>query len=99
MRKTRATTPNGVLKAAARLIREHGWTQHAFSDEQGRICAAKAINECTVPSTEANTLRLEAYGTLLERIGRAHDYLGGVPAWNDMPDQTAEHVLTMLDGG
>lgn len=44
MSKTRAKTPEGVLRAAARYIEEHGWTQGTFQDETGAVCATGAVN-------------------------------------------------------
>lgn len=93
MRTTRAKTPKGILKAAARLIRERGWCQFRFQDDAGRIDISHAINT----QTRKMELRLEAYDLAMKRIGPT-DVIG-LPSWNDQPERTVEDILKVLEGG
>jgi hypothetical protein len=43
--KTRAKTPQGILRAAARYIEEHGWVQHMAETDGGRVCLLQALNK------------------------------------------------------
>jgi hypothetical protein len=71
------------LLAAADLLREHGWCQSQFMDDEGRICLMSALS--LVPaSTRA--------------IIMVHQATEGVTQWNDISGRTKDDVLDLLEG-
>lgn len=107
MRKTRAKTPKGILKAAARLIRERGWCQGAW-EKEGKIDLGRAINMCAPLSLDHGTpgddywpsvdRRYNAHKELRHRLGVDNMAdMGYVSRWNDLPTRTLDDVLRVLE--
>jgi hypothetical protein len=83
------------LRAAADVLERDGWTQNAYTDQNGCHCvmgAAYVAMGC--PTTEW------AEG-LTERVDAVRDFLGTFLGrrphlWNDAPGRTAEEVIAAL---
>lgn len=95
MSKTRAKTPEGVLRAAARYIEEHGWTQWRLQDETGAVCAVGAVNavlhgDPRSYDPQRADLDDQVFGALWLRIG------GSVFGFNDAPGRTVDEVLAVF---
>ena len=108
-RKTRANTPEGVLAAAARYIREHGWRPDGGQDPvTGATCLWLAVIEVVrgpkpdYDNEEQNARCAAAELLLLERLskilGTEQRAIGRIFHWNDAPDRTVEQVLALLEG-
>lgn len=91
----RERTTADVLRAAARYIEEHGWTQAAYEDEErGHVCVLGSINAVT---TGVPTIHDE------QGVGNAaelalEEFLGDRSAvrWNDEAKRTEQEVLAAL---
>lgn len=88
-------TPSDVLRGAAQLLKEEGWTQHAFLDAHGRMCVTGAINR----AANGGALYVGAEDNVGSAAWRAlADKLGcRVTDWNDTPGRTAEEVISTLE--
>ena len=93
-----------ILRDAASLIEEKGWTQNAFArDAEGNLvpswsgaatcyCASGALR-AVAPLADQ---RADARRVLRDQFATP----GGdrsIPNWNDHPDQTAENVVATFD--
>jgi hypothetical protein len=77
-----------VLMRAAEIVRERGWCQLDYEDDQGRVCAAGALYAASGdewPYVAMGRRRLAA------SLGRA------VETWNDVPGRTKEEVIEALE--
>lgn len=79
------------LKAAAALIRTHGWCQGAYRGKKGSYCLLGAVDMIVDLNGEEKT-----YDVLFER---AMKKLGTqfVTRWNDKPGRTMDEVLDFLE--
>lgn len=71
-------------KSAAVYIAEHGWTQGAEVDADGRVCLTGALRLCSPVPGDSYLAR-----AVLRRRGRAED-------WNDRRGRTAGEVIGYL---
>jgi hypothetical protein len=71
------------LLAAADLLRERGWCQNQFMDDDGRICLMSALS--IVPASA-------------RVIMMVHLVTNDATAWNDMEGRTKDDVLNLLEG-
>lgn len=100
MSRTRAKTPKGVLRAAARYIEEHGWYQGDYAAPDGAVCALGAINVVVTGSPYDlgdgvdRDLTLAAANVIENRLGS----IGPISWWNDAPGRTKDEVLAVLRG-
>lgn len=77
-----------VLRRAAKLLRERGWTQKLSVDQTGALCIYAAI----VRAADWETRLIASSASLLAiRLGTRE-----IQAWNDRPKRTLEEVLTQL---
>lgn len=65
----------------------YGWTQHAWKDEDGAICAHQAIRLCAPSPGDAH---------LVEKVAESQ---GWGTAWNDADDTTEAEVRARLAQG
>jgi hypothetical protein len=87
-----------TLRAAARVIEEHGWCQDVAVDAEGRHCALGAVAEITgyeIGSPEYRSSFREARIALEMYLGVPT--IGSV-SWNDEPGRTEGEVLRALRG-
>jgi ATP:corrinoid adenosyltransferase len=79
------------LREAADLLATDGWVQGVPEDDQGRHCAAGAIEAVTGDGTGKN---FAVSGTAMVAVA---DHLGiRITDWNDQPGRTAEEVIAVL---
>lgn len=100
MTRTRAKTPAGVLRAAARYIEEHGWVQGIVQDREGRVCAVGALGK-VLPARTADSddaLYYEARALADERARERAGGWGSVVAFNDSLGRTQAEVVALLRG-
>ena len=100
-RKSTAKTPAGVLRAAAKIIRKHGWHQGNYVNElTGQVCLFGAINAAVTgdPNNESpyanratNAGRL--FEDRLKGLGLGEDGID----FNDAPGRKVEDVLAILE--
>ena len=78
---------NEVLKEAALLIGNKGWTQGVFRTVKGKRCIEGAINDCA-PAIEVAFAAQK----------KVQDYLKvtDLVAWNDNPERTSTEVINAL---
>lgn len=90
-----------LLEAAAGEIKQWGWTQHQRTDQDGRICAMKAIDSagtmyfCNTLCASAQE-RLDAESQAYIFLGQAAGYdATSYPTWmwNDTEGRTQTEVL------
>jgi hypothetical protein len=88
----------GEYHRAAALIRRRGKATGCFEDEQGRICAAYALNLAFLnPSGEIEALQQVA-GLLGWADGKSEQRaLDAIANWNDRSDTTTEDVAHLLE--
>lgn len=88
-----------LLRGSAQYLDDRGWTQHAFINASGAVCASRAISDVS------RTLNCKAdveYRACIE----LEDHLGiAIMSYNDWDDTTKEDVqrafyavATKLDG-
>jgi hypothetical protein len=92
------------LRQAAQEIRDRGWVQGRFVDDDGAVDVLQALGLATgldVAASHTRELRLPAgscvlLGALLEA---ARDGIGCevLSIWNDLPDRTAREVEQKLE--
>jgi hypothetical protein len=84
-----------IAMAAEAELREHGWCQHAFVDDSGRICLSMALNRAgegiQIPySRHYREIMMVIQGLFPGRD--CHLVIG----FNDSPDTTREDVFLVL---
>lgn len=104
--QTKAKTPEGILKAAARFLRENGWSHGQPYSPTGGVDVTVAINRAIDSSTgypendgsidTSYELWVESVALMKERVGIS----GGTPlfTWNDEPGRKFEDVIDALEG-
>ena len=84
-----------ILRRAAALLRQYGWTQGKYCDDQGRLCILGAIG---MAMTGSPTQAHESY-----RVARVAMCVGDivnegtVHPWNDTLCRTAEEAIAALE--
>jgi hypothetical protein len=92
----REKTPADVLRHAALVIEERGWTQGDFSSgEAGPYCAMGAIAVALEGDPVPTVLRNPAYSALTRYLGLGQNF-GRAFTWNDDDGRTAEEVTSTL---
>lgn len=93
---SKATTAAGILKAAARRIREVGWTK-GWALNQPEKCLLFSI---TAAGTNAKYEEVDkAIFIALDRIREfTGDPTTSMTNWNDAPERRVEQVLAVLEG-
>jgi hypothetical protein len=104
MNKSKAKTARGILRAAAHIIRERGWTQRSYENMAGQVCLYGAVYTAmygnasgTTPPGVGIDVRLEGrvVDILYARVATA-GYRSPV-SFNDAPGRTAEQVIAILE--
>ena len=80
-------TSKEICRDAAGLIRDRGWCQNTFGDDQGRVCILGAIHLTCEDGGYHNARRF-----LSERTG-----ITNLIGWNDAKGRTATEVITLLE--
>ena len=91
--KTTAKTPEGILKAAARLIRERGWIQGMPFGDDGEFDLSASISYVVGNNDQLYTTSIQL---LKKRIGIGPEEL--IFVWNDKSVRKVEEVLAVLEG-
>lgn len=93
-----------ALRRAVEELREHGWTQGKFVEEDGRVDVVQAIGLASgidVAHSHRKELRLPAGSCVLlgAALQTATEAVGcaSLAVWNDFEDQTAERVVAALE--
>ena len=90
----RVTEPTEALERTLARLRRHGWCQHAYQDNQGRMCLLGAMGESFVNCPPAEQV--------IEDIAR-EQFPARMPAgadfvnFNDHPDTTFADVELVLE--
>ena len=93
--KTKAKTPEGILRAAARYIRKHGWYQgDLVDDETGAVCLYGAVYAVVTGSPDTYSSSASIVGDLLRQRTGVHY----PDEWNDEAGRTEAEVLAVLEG-
>jgi hypothetical protein len=79
----RTNEVSSQLLAAADLLRERGWCQNQYIDDEGRICLMSALS--LVPAS-------------VRVLVMVHHATNGTTTWNDIPGRTKDDVLDLLEG-
>jgi hypothetical protein len=96
-------TTSEILRRAAQVVRERGWTQHVLVDRYGRVCALGALHFAEGRSAGSGFRRTESVialaNVISQRFGlRLNKGAEGnaIAIWNNAPERTPEEVaLTM----
>lgn len=103
-------TPAEILRGAAQYLTRHGWTQGRYyanlHSPSPKACALGAIGIISHGEIIAEPINRSSpdYGCL-DAVAALEEYLYNhhlcddfdVPAWNDHPARTADHVITALN--
>ena len=81
-----------VLRNAAKIIRERGWVQHAYTSGDGKVCAAEAIR---VGAEGHGDIRESAHHALLRAIKQEKH--ATVSGWTNRSGQASERVCAKLE--
>lgn len=97
------------IREAIEVLARRGWTQGAFTDEQGRHCLQGALYEahgCT-PRQHGRLTRTSTNGDITADIRLVNDIIAaeypervgavGVSRFNDHPDTTIDDVVRVLE--
>lgn len=94
MAPTKAATPSDILRAAADIIEERGWTQGIAALGSGPTCAGIALDQAW--STLTGEEEWWGRNQTLHRAVCARIGTDSMIVWNDVPGRTVEEVLAML---
>lgn len=86
--------PEDLLRKAADLIEQNGWTQGTYVNANGCLCMMGAFYRVCDGMSDLD-LRREARRILEVRTGKRGLGLFG---WNDAKGRTVEEVIAMLRG-
>lgn len=96
-------TPAEVLRRAAEVLGERGWTQRVEIDEVGQCCAQGAIRlavtggiDRSPDGVDETELWSEAENALWDHIEDAGEIVDGVAEWNDTHGRTAAEVKAAM---
>ena len=85
-------TPKAILKHAAKLIEERGWTKWQMIDAGGSLCAVGAIRMAAAGRTDRGTKEARAAQKCFERGLEKHGAVG----WNDVVASSKSQVIKAL---
>jgi hypothetical protein len=81
-----------TLRRAAQIVRERGWTQGRYEEEDGRMCVEGAMSLAHGYQAPAGNCDVVADLFALRQVT-----LENVVDWNDAPERTAEDVIAALE--
>lgn len=84
-----------TLREAAAIVRERGWTQGAYVDDDGRVCIEGAICEALGGPRPA-VVPFAPFVDADEELRAVIGYVSPVE-WNDAPERTADEVIAALE--
>ena len=93
--KLQTITDTEVRRRAAEIIRERGWCQGLYSNEDGQVCMVGALYVASglPPHGQLNHLPTDSAARSM-----GYENCDEAISWNDAPDRTVDQVLALLAG-